>query len=279
MAQRQSSRASKPGKRGDAVPLWVKRLVIAIPVVAAALTIAGYLIGWFGGHSASPLPSGAAEYLAVCTLANTERGRWSHEAAEFRPKFESAPNPTKARDALLYLTEADIRNASALWSALYALTPVAAMAETQARLLGAWSSSLAILRTYQDHLSVATSTPQLITLTQSLPRAQLEQNATLARALLVRLGGFACNLNGEVVQPVADISSAVTRILSGGHGGAVSTVRPDVRLQNIATSHHSRGKVSPPLGYRPHGDSVASGEAGIPPAVHGPVLVEGSPEG
>jgi hypothetical protein len=240
---------------------WLRRLAVAIPVIAASLSILGYLIGWFGGRGLSVSPSSAAEYAAVCTLANAERVKWSHHVVEFRREFEHAPNSTKARDALLYLAESDIQYASALWSALDALTPVQAMKSTQERLLSSWSSSLAILRNYEDHILNAPTTAALVAAAGSLPRARVEQNAILGRALLLRIGGLGCHLDETTVQPVADFPAAVARRLPRRHGYPLDEVSAVVHAPTLA---------SPPALQRiivPKRDAVA-------PAVHGPPLLE-----
>jgi hypothetical protein len=191
----------------DRLTSWLKRIGVAISVVAALLSIVAYLIGWFGPAAAAQ-PSAVAEYDQVCTLANTEQAKWEHQLARFRTRFEGAHNPTEARDALLSLAELDVADASALWSALDALTPASAMAATQGRLLKAWSRSLSLLRAYRDHLSTAGSVTELVTLTPSIPRSQIEGNETLASALLMRLGGLGCQLSGPAVEPVTQWSPA-----------------------------------------------------------------------
>lgn len=275
MARRGSS-GDEPGRRGDEMTRGIKWLVLAIPVIAALLSIIGYLIGWFGGHSTpvSP-PSGAAEYAAVCTLANAERGKWNAEVAKFRPEFEKASTPTKARDALLSLAESDIQNASALWSALDALTPVPAMGETQERLLAAWSGSLSTLRTYRDRLLAAASTAQVLALTQSLPRVQIEGNATLARALLMRLGGLGCHLDEAVVQPVADLSSAVARTLPHSHSNIVANVRQRATVPLAAApnpEHRPTQPNIPPEVQLPSIERERVEGEGVSPAIHGAPL-------
>jgi hypothetical protein len=197
---------------------WAKRAGVAISFIAALLSIVAYLIGWFGPAAAAQ-PSGAAEYDQVCALANTEQAKWEHQLTRFRARFEGARNPTQARDALLSLAELDVTDASVLWSALDALTPTSAMAATQDKLLKAWSESLSLLRAYRDRLSAADSVGELVTLTQSIPRSEIEGNETLASALLLRLGGLGCHLDEPAVQPVTQWSPAFAGASVAGHEG------------------------------------------------------------
>jgi hypothetical protein len=245
----------------------LQSLAMATTIIAAALSIIAYLIGWFGGEGRPQLPtSGAAEYADLCSLDNDQRAKWAEDVARFRSNVQDASSATSARDALLLLTEQDIQAASTLWASLDALTPANVAAEYQEQLLHAWSGSLSILRAFRDRLTTINSVSALISLSHAIPRSQLEQNAIQARALLIRLGGLSCHLAEPVARPVADLSAAVTHV--HWHHKDLKQLIVEPR----ATAGPERDEIKaaiPPPTHRGSSD-------GVPATVNpGPLYVEG----
>jgi hypothetical protein len=279
MTDEGTPQGDEPGRGPDESTSWSRRIVPAISSVAAALSIVAYLVGWFSGPA--PQPSSAAEYVAVCTLANTEQTKWERQLTQFRPEFEGARDPTKARNALLSLTELDIMNAAALWSAIDALTPPPAMAETQDTLLSAWSGSLSLLRSYRDHLSAVASSTELVSLTQSIPRSQIERDTTLARALLLRLGGLGCHLDEQALKPVTDWSQAFVSVPSHHRKGVGSSIQQTAEVPVPAESRSTASSVTPsvdvPAIAAPRPPPVVTSSKGILPAAVTPLAAEAAP--